>query len=361
MSVALTLSGRSVPAHLIVPPANGRAPAIAGTGLGAPEMVAFRHRLEACLTHVRSLWPHANVGMLRSALCAEALRTRELLLVSDNQLSAFLLYAAETQLIVPRELVPMVDVDSRTQQATLASVETVKGMIELMKRAGAKDVTGGTVYAADVFHQAFDDGQRDFRFEPNLSVADRGPILAFFAVVDRPRGEWHAKVLSVPEVHQARRASRSPDHRAWRDYFPRMGELTALRAIAEWIPQGFARPRSDVSCFDDLPTRPMVSLDPDNPYATAPTTSTADYTITEEPLFADANAAAQERLPGEPHHFGGWGGRAIGGVPAGILRGVRKWIAQSLERRVKYARLDLAITLVLAARPVAGAQPGAQP
>lgn len=316
------------------------APAVLGTGLGAPEFRAFRERLDQCLRHVADVWPRAHVLQMRSAMLTEALRTRQLLAASDSELQAFLLYAAETQLDIGHQLSPVVDVDPRTQQVTIAAVEKVAGLVDLIRRAGARDVTSGTVFAADTFHNRFADGDRDFCFEPNLTVRHRGEIVAFFAVIDLPLGKWSAKVLSVEEVQQLRAASRNPTHVAWRDYFARMGELSALRAIADWIPRGHDRARP--SRVDEVAT-PMLALDPENPYATAPATAAA-------PIDTPADRAASECLPGNRNHFDGWGGQPIGTCPSRTLRGVRRWIRASPGRTAQYATLLHAITLVLTAR-----------
>jgi recombinational DNA repair protein RecT len=319
-------------------------------------MIAFRQRIDEMLRHVAEIHPHADVVQMRSALLMEALRTPALMQGSDNDITALLLQAAESGLAIGHELTPMVDADQRTGAVSIVAVEKVKGLIQLMRNAGATDVSCGTVYEADAFQHQWESQERSFTFVPNLSVRRRGAIIAFFAVVDLPHGAWHAKALSVTEVEQLRRASTSPNHRAWRDYFPRMGELCALRATSDWIPQS-RRPRG-FSAFAsptvDFEPTPMMQMDPNDPYAPAPrrhaTAPEPDFEITEEPIFADANAASQERMPGTAQDLDGYGGQPVGRCSDHLLLRTLEWIRKRPDREVRYARLSLAITMVLKAR-----------
>ena len=172
---------------------------LVGTGLGAPNMVAFRARLDTIMHHVAELWPYADVLGMRSALLMIALKEPDLMRADDDQLSAFCLHAAESRLHVAEALTPIVDRDPRTGVVTVAAVEKVKGLIQQMRDAGAKAVTSGTVYEGDTFKHDFVNGVRDFTFIGRPGP-DRGAVMAFFALVDLPQGQWQAKVLTVAEV-----------------------------------------------------------------------------------------------------------------------------------------------------------------
>ncbi len=357
--------------HMLPPgnvmPVAPRPRAVVGTGITSPEFLAFRRRIEALLPTVLELAPRAHPDMLRTPLITAALQDRQLLDATDDSLSAFLLYAAHTGLTIGKELQPVIDRDERTGAVLLVPVEGISGLTRLMKEAGARTVSSGTVYAADLFRCNVGGGMRDFVHEPNIAVRDRGPVIAFYALVDLPKHDWVAKVLTVREVQELQAASPNGNHRAWTSYFNRMGEISALRALAPLVEQGHRNPamRGWSQPEAPEPTRPIQGL-PDDPYdipqrtaAPAADVVDADYEIVSdhEPSFKSVQDAAGEKLPGRGVHFEGWGGQPIGRCPDGILRGVLRWIALELSRATTYARLHAAITLLLQARRASGTRP----
>jgi hypothetical protein len=344
-----------------VRPSSAPAPILGGTGLSSPEMRAFRLRLTNIVRAVCELEPHAQPANLITPVMTLALRDRRYLAADDDQWSAFLLYCARTTLLIESELLAVIDQDDRTGYVTIAAVETAKGITRMMREAGAKRIHVGTAFAADPFRCNVGAGSYDFLHEPNLSVTDRGAVVAYYAVCDLPGHDCYSRVLTPHEVAQLRRVSPTRDHRAWVDYPHRMGENAALRSLAAILQEAHPDPRRRGWTLPEpaYRPRPMVTL-PDDPYATpapqpAPQAgcTDADYETDPTRVFADADEATAETLPGSATDFHGWGGQRIGRCPSGILRGVLRWITQKPSRATVYARLEAAITLVLLARRAA--------
>lgn len=322
------------------------------SGLKKGELDKFKKRLLKAFEEVLQIWPRLDIQLMSSAMLRIATREPLIVQATMSSLVGFLLRAAETNLLIDEELSAIVDQNVTTREVTIAPVEMVRGIVKMMRAAGARDVSSGTVYEHDKFVHNFEDGVREFEFVPNLYVRDRGRVICYFAVVDLPQHRWFAKVHTVKEVLELRRVSTNPEHPAWRNYPHRMGELTALRAASEWIPQVHLRPRALEVQEIIGSTRDLGKQAPREPRRA----SASNYAASAAPLTL--TEALDMVLPGTAEHFSGWGGVRLALCPDDALRKAGRWITEDTKRQAKYPRLFAAITLVLtdraSARPNSG-------
>lgn len=324
-------------------------------GLTSPRMQRFIARLDAVLPAVQSVVAHAHVPTLRTLMITAALKTPAIAMASDDSLSQFLMHAAHTCLSIGKELLPAVDIDHQTGETILVPIESAAGLVRLLKEAGARQVQSATVHKHDEFVEKFADGVREFRFDPNRHVRDRGPVIAYFCHVTLPQDQWKAQVITPAQLDQLRQASKNPHHISWTSYRDRCGECAAIRAVAALLPQGALDPRrvgwTQPPIYE--PSKPL-GVQPDDPYAAPESrpTEPADFRVVD----AEAEFAHRVKLPGDATTFDGHGGKRLEMCPSAVLLRVRKWIALNDDRATRFANLNAAINHVLNARAARQAQ-----
>jgi hypothetical protein len=354
----------NLPAVLAATEGNPRRralPALITGGLSHPALRAFAVRVRRLIADAATIEPRADERQLLTPMMWFALKEPSLKDASDEELTAFLLYAASTGLALKHELIPVITIDPATRRVVVEPVETIEGLKRIYVQGGARSITTATVFERDTFRNRFDHGVREFTHDYPADFGPRGAAVAYYALIDLPRGAWVAKVLDRDEVQGYRRASVWRHSRAWRDYEHRMGELQALRAAALLVPN-FAGPARYRAPHREVPlaTSPLLGLGEDPygaPVATRPGTpervvEDADVRYVDA-IDAEHPAPEDVVLPGSAKRWSGWGGTRLGRVPDEILQQALDWLEGDVARQTRYPRLKDAITHVLAVRRAA--------
>lgn len=118
-----------------------------------------------------------------------------------------------------------------------------QGLVELAHRSGrVASLIARTVYAEDTFD--VDYGLEDkLVHKPNLTVADRGAPVAYYAIVKLTTGGHAFYVMSHREMERYRDENASAKTKdgtivgPWRDNFEGMAHKTCVRQLAKWMPK----------------------------------------------------------------------------------------------------------------------------
>ena len=111
-----------------------------------------------------------------------------------------------------------------------------KGIAELVRRSG--DVS---YMHADAVREA---DEWDFKYgsgaflthKPNLEVADRGRVIAFYSFVKLRDGNEDFIVMGKPDVDAIRKRSKAADSGPWVSDYNEMGKKTVFRNHSKWLP-----------------------------------------------------------------------------------------------------------------------------
>ncbi len=120
---------------------------------------------------------------------------------------------------------------------TCTAIADWKGLVELMLRSGhVKDVKARAVYSKEYFRVT--EGLRaDLEHTPSYDTANRGDLMAFYAVAFLARGGGTFEVMTKEDVDKIRSRARSKDSEAWVNHYVEMGKKTAIRRLAKRMPQ----------------------------------------------------------------------------------------------------------------------------
>lgn len=176
-----------------------------------------------------------------------------------------------------------------------------RGMVTLALNSGqVKELSASEVRARDYF-EVIEGTQASIVHRPNYTVssADRGPIVAFYAVARMSNGGVAFEVMAKDEVDTIRDRSPSKNSPAWRDNYGEMGKKTVCRRLSKWLPQSVQRYTQAEEHFEARGE--VVHLDKggysevETPTAPAKATETAKAAAEPAPAAAEPAPAAGGR------------------------------------------------------------------
>lgn len=169
--------------------------------------------------------------------------------------------------------------NSKTGKTDCQLIVGYKGFVQLAYQSG--DVS--SIYA----HEICEHDEWDYELGTNKrlfhkpAMGDRGPIVAFYAVVKLQHGGTDFAIMSVNEVRAIQQASPSGGSDAWKSHFGEMGKKTAIRRLMKTTPMSTERLISKAVAQDEDADRGNMTArivdvdvnvlppDPDDPQPTA--------------------------------------------------------------------------------------------
>lgn len=148
-------------------------------------------------------------------------------------------------------ILPYFDKEARVHQANYQPM--VHGVIKRMKELGGVfEVICSTVREADPFE--FDAANpKAMTHKINPFSSNRGSIVgAYVKFVDDSDRVMHVEVMSAEQIEKVRRASKSPNGPAWRDWYEEMCKKAVLRRGSKYISLDNDRVREMIERMDTL-------------------------------------------------------------------------------------------------------------
>lgn len=122
--------------------------------------------------------------------------------------------------------------DNRAGVTTCTLIVDFKGLVQIVRRApGVSSIHADVVRANDNFE--FQHGVNAF-LRHSYPLADRGKIVGAYSHVNTKHGESFV-VLTLDEIEEVRRASRSGTTGPWKTHFAEMAKKTAFRRHTKWL------------------------------------------------------------------------------------------------------------------------------
>lgn len=126
--------------------------------------------------------------------------------------------------------------NKKTGTADVQLIAGYKGLIDLARRSGQiESIAAHAVHANDEFDFCYG-LQEELTHRPSMG-ADRGPIVAFYAVAKLKGGAHAFEVMSRADVDQVMKATQSRGQWGpWKDHYTEMGRKTVIRRLAKYLP-----------------------------------------------------------------------------------------------------------------------------
>jgi recombination protein RecT len=116
-------------------------------------------------------------------------------------------------------------------------IPMVAGILKKIRNSGELlSLSSNVVYEKDTFRYWIDDAGEHITHEPNVLAADRGKLVAVYAVAKTNGGGVYIEVMSRGQIDQVRSVSRAKDNGPWKDWYDEMARKTVIRRIAKRLP-----------------------------------------------------------------------------------------------------------------------------
>jgi len=109
-----------------------------------------------------------------------------------------------------------------------------QGYIDLAYRSGMKALHTGIVRELDSYKATHEDFKHEY--DPFGTEEERGPVVGVYALIVLPTGTSYSELMSVSEIDQIRRGSRSANSPAWRDHWGEMAKKVVIRRALKRAP-----------------------------------------------------------------------------------------------------------------------------
>ena len=112
----------------------------------------------------------------------------------------------------------------------------VYGLKKKMRQSGEViSITSHAVYSKDEFHYELGDTE-SITHKPYMGDDDPGEVRAAYAIVKLTDGTICRRVLRRSDIEKRRNAGKSANSPAWRNWYPEMSEVKALRSLSKDVP-----------------------------------------------------------------------------------------------------------------------------
>lgn len=113
----------------------------------------------------------------------------------------------------------------------------VAGILKKVRNSGElQSLTANVVYEQDAFDYWVDDIGEHVKHKPNITVADRGKLLAVYAIAKTLNGGVYVEVMSRGQVEQVRDVSKAKNKGPWVSWYDEMARKTVIRRLSKRLP-----------------------------------------------------------------------------------------------------------------------------
>lgn len=113
----------------------------------------------------------------------------------------------------------------------------VRGIVDLMYKAGALKVDAAAVYERDHFVWYRGDDDR-IEHRPDYLSADPGPVVAVYAIVKLASGETKREVMPRRDIEKVREASKQSNSGPWVKWYDQQAIKSVLKRVYKQMPRG---------------------------------------------------------------------------------------------------------------------------
>ena len=200
----------------------------------------FRSEIEAQKAQLKTMLPeHMPVDrFIRSAMIAIQLNPG--ILEADRQsLFTSLQRCAGDGLVPDNKEAALVEFNTRENGEYVKKVQYMPMVDGVLKRARQSGVvtamTARVVYEHDQFDYWVDEHGEHIQHRPSFS-SDRGEKKLVYAMAKLTSGDVVIEPMTMDDVEQVRKASKTPDKGPWRDWYERMAVKSALHRLTKRLP-----------------------------------------------------------------------------------------------------------------------------
>jgi recombination protein RecT len=185
----------------------------------------------------RALPKHMDADRLARIALTEIRRNPKLMECSPESLLGAVMLSAQLGL-EPGPLGHCYLVPYRNTKLGTTEVQFIpgyKGLIDLAYRSGRLDsIEAREVCERDEFE--FEYGLTPKLYHKPCMDGDRGKPIAFYGVAHLKGGGYYFLVISLSDIDDHRRRSKSPDNGPWKTDYMAMARKTVIRAMAPYLP-----------------------------------------------------------------------------------------------------------------------------
>lgn len=113
----------------------------------------------------------------------------------------------------------------------------VVGILKKVRNSGELlSIVANVVYEKDTFRYWVDDAGEHVTHEPNVLEADRGKLIAVYAIAKTKDGGVYTEVMSRSQIEQVRAVSKAKDNGPWVGWYDEMARKTVIRRLSKRLP-----------------------------------------------------------------------------------------------------------------------------
>lgn len=199
-------------------------------------MDAFRRTVTAMSTEFSAALPAQipTERFIRTALTA--IQMNPGLLTADRRsLLGACMRAAQDGLLLDGREAALVTFGAKGGTPTVQYMPMIAGILKKLHQSGAiASLSAHVAHEHDQFEYELGDNERIVH-RPQLD-ADRGKVIAVYAIARTKDGAIYREVMSFAEVERVRASSRSRGSGPWTDWWDEMARKTVIRRLAKRLP-----------------------------------------------------------------------------------------------------------------------------
>jgi recombination protein RecT len=113
----------------------------------------------------------------------------------------------------------------------------VAGILKKVRNSGElTSIMSNVVYEQDAFDYWVDDVGEHVTHKPNVLTADRGKLLAVYAIAKTKDGGVYVEVMSRSQIEQVKNVSKSGNNGPWGSWYDEMARKTVIRRLSKRLP-----------------------------------------------------------------------------------------------------------------------------
>jgi recombination protein RecT len=113
----------------------------------------------------------------------------------------------------------------------------VFGILKKVRNSGElQSITANVVLERDQFRYWVDDTGEHVTHEPNVLEAERGKLIAVYAIAKTKDGGVYVEVMTRGQIEQVRAVSRAKDDGPWKDWYDEMARKSVIRRLSKRLP-----------------------------------------------------------------------------------------------------------------------------
>lgn len=113
----------------------------------------------------------------------------------------------------------------------------VAGILKKVRNSGELlSILSNVVHAKDHFKYWIDDAGEHVQHEPNILEADRGPLVAVYAIAKTKDSGVYTEVMSRGQIDEIRNVSKAKDSGPWVSWYSEMARKSVIRRLSKRLP-----------------------------------------------------------------------------------------------------------------------------